>query len=220
MDKISWSDRIRNLEVLQRVKEERNILQTIKRRMATWIGHVLRRNCLLMGVIEGNIEERIEVTGKSARKRKQLLGDLREKRWYCQFKEEALDNTLWRTRFRRGYGSVVWQTTKGMNLLPYLQDSWTVRSVCCRSEYVNILPSLQNIPAIRRSTILRAVRRSPNTSGDHTWDHFCLLSNGKIASAGLWHGKMAWEFHLTHPNGGPRTLCRQPNRQWLWCRSV
>jgi hypothetical protein len=58
MDIISWSNCVRNIEVLQRVKEERNILQTIKRRMTTWIVHVLRRNCLLKGVIEGNIEER------------------------------------------------------------------------------------------------------------------------------------------------------------------
>jgi len=85
MDKGSWSDRVRNVEVLQRVKEERNILQPIKSRMTTWIVHVLRRNCLLRGVIEGNIEGRVEVTGKSSRKRNQLLGDLREKRGYCQF---------------------------------------------------------------------------------------------------------------------------------------
>jgi hypothetical protein len=32
MEKISWSDRVRNGEVLQRVKEERNIIQTVKRR--------------------------------------------------------------------------------------------------------------------------------------------------------------------------------------------
>jgi len=54
MDKTTWSYRVRNVEVLQRVKEERNILQTIKKRMAPWIVHVLRRNCLLKGVIEGN----------------------------------------------------------------------------------------------------------------------------------------------------------------------
>jgi hypothetical protein len=107
-----------------------------------------------------------------------------------------------------------------MNLLPHLLYYWTVRSVCCPSEYVNVLPSLQNIPAIRRSTILRTMWRSPNTSGAHTWDHFCPLSNGKIASVGLWYGKMAWEFHLTHPNGGPRTVRRQPNRQWIWRHSV
>jgi len=68
MDKISWSDRVRNLEVLQRVKEEGNILRTIKRRMATWIGHVLIRNCLLKGIIDGNMEGRLEVMERSARK--------------------------------------------------------------------------------------------------------------------------------------------------------
>jgi hypothetical protein len=107
MDKTSWSDRVRNVEVLQRVKEERYILQTVERRMATWIVHVLRRSCLLKGVIEENIEGRIEVTGRSARKCKQLLDDLREKKRYCKFKEEAVDSALWRTRFGRGYGSVV-----------------------------------------------------------------------------------------------------------------
>jgi len=50
-------------EVLQRVKEKRNILQTIKRRKANWVGHILCRNCLLKHVIEGKIEGRIEVTG-------------------------------------------------------------------------------------------------------------------------------------------------------------
>jgi len=94
MDKIRCSDRVRNVEVLQRVKEERNILQKIKSGMATWIVHVLLRNCLLTGVIEGKVEGRIEVTGRSTRKLKQLLGDLREKRRYCQFKEEAIYSTL------------------------------------------------------------------------------------------------------------------------------
>jgi hypothetical protein len=36
----------------------RNILRTIKRRKANWIGHVLRRNCLVKHVIDGKIEER------------------------------------------------------------------------------------------------------------------------------------------------------------------
>jgi hypothetical protein len=62
MEKISWTDRVRNEEVLHRVKEERNILPTVKRRKANWIGHILRRNCLLKHVIEGKIEGRREVT--------------------------------------------------------------------------------------------------------------------------------------------------------------
>ena len=44
---------VENEEILQRVKEERNILHTIKRRKANWIGHILRRVCLLKHVIEG-----------------------------------------------------------------------------------------------------------------------------------------------------------------------
>jgi hypothetical protein len=47
---ISWTDRVRN-EVLQKVKEERNILQRIKRRKLNCIGHILGRNCLLKDII-------------------------------------------------------------------------------------------------------------------------------------------------------------------------
>jgi hypothetical protein len=56
MEKISWTARVRYEEVLRRVKEERNILYTMKRRKANWIGHILRRNCLIKHVIEGEIE--------------------------------------------------------------------------------------------------------------------------------------------------------------------
>jgi hypothetical protein len=112
MEKISWTDRVRNEEVLHRVKEERNILHTIKRRKVNWIGHILRRNRLLKHVIEGQLEGRIEMTGRRGRWRKQLLDDLKEKRRYWTLKEEALDRTLWRTCFGRGYGPVVRQTAQ------------------------------------------------------------------------------------------------------------
>jgi hypothetical protein len=69
MEKISWTDRVRN-EVLHRVKVERNIVHTIKRRKANWISHILRRNCLLKHVIEGKLEGRIEMTGRRGRRRK------------------------------------------------------------------------------------------------------------------------------------------------------
>jgi hypothetical protein len=55
MEKISWTDRVRNEEVLHRVKEERNIVHTIKRIKGNWIGHILRRNCPLKHVIEREI---------------------------------------------------------------------------------------------------------------------------------------------------------------------
>jgi hypothetical protein len=46
-------DRVRNEEVLLRVREQRNILHEIRKWKANWIGHILRRNCLLPRVIEG-----------------------------------------------------------------------------------------------------------------------------------------------------------------------
>jgi hypothetical protein len=55
MEKISWTDRVRNEKVLHRVKEERNILHTIKRRKANWTGHVFRTNCILKHFTEGEI---------------------------------------------------------------------------------------------------------------------------------------------------------------------
>jgi hypothetical protein len=79
MEKISWTDRVRNEEVLHRVKEERNIVHTIKRRKTNWIGHILRRNCLLKHVIEGKIKGKIEVPERRGRRRKQLLYDLKER---------------------------------------------------------------------------------------------------------------------------------------------
>jgi len=112
MEKISWSDHVRNEEVLLRVKEQRNILHEIRKRKTNWNGHILRRNCLLQRVIEGKIQEGIEVTGRQARRRRKLLDDLKERRGYSHLKEEALDRTMWRARFGRGFGPVVRQTTK------------------------------------------------------------------------------------------------------------
>jgi len=101
-----------NEEVLLRVNEQRNILQEISKRKANWIGHILCRNCLLQGVIEGKIKGGIEVTGRRGRRCRKLLDDLKERRGYCHLKEEALDRTMWRAGFGRGFGSVVRQTAK------------------------------------------------------------------------------------------------------------
>jgi hypothetical protein len=80
MEKISWIDHVRNEDVLFRVKEQRNILHEIRERMANWIGHIVRRNCLLQRVTEGNIQGGIEVTGRQGRTRRKLLDDLKERR--------------------------------------------------------------------------------------------------------------------------------------------
>jgi hypothetical protein len=65
---------VKNEIVLQKVKEKRNILHTIKRRKSDWIGHILSRNCLLKHVVEGKIEG----TGRGGRRHNQLLNDLKE----------------------------------------------------------------------------------------------------------------------------------------------
>jgi hypothetical protein len=112
MEKISWTDRVRNEDVLLRVKEQRNILHEMLKRKANWIGQILHRNCLLQRVIEGKIQGGIEVTGRQRRRSRKLLDDLKERRGYSHLKEEALDCSMWRARFGRGFGPVVRQTTK------------------------------------------------------------------------------------------------------------
>ena len=82
MEKIGWTDRVENESVLKRFEGERNILHTIKRKRAKWIGHVLRRNCILKHSTEGNIHG----TGRQSRRRKQLLKCLKERREYWKLK--------------------------------------------------------------------------------------------------------------------------------------
>jgi hypothetical protein len=86
----SWTDRVKN-KVLHRVKEERNIVHTVGRRKANWIGHILCRNCLLKHFIE----EKVQGRGR-----------------YSKLEEAALDRTHWRTPFGRRNVSVVRQTVR------------------------------------------------------------------------------------------------------------
>ena len=76
---ICWTDRVKNKKLLHRVNDK-NMLHTIERKKAKWIGYVLRRECLLKHVIGGKVEGRIIVTGRRGRRKKQLLDDLKETR--------------------------------------------------------------------------------------------------------------------------------------------
>jgi hypothetical protein len=100
MEKISRTDRVRNEEVLHRVKEERNILHTIQRRKGNWIGHILCRNCLLKHMIEGKLQGRIEMTERRGRRCKQLLNDLKEKKILeierGRTRSHPMESSLWR----------------------------------------------------------------------------------------------------------------------------
>jgi hypothetical protein len=109
MEMISWTDHVRNEEVLLRVKEQRNILHEISKRKANSIGHILRRNCLLQRVTEGKINGGDRSDRRRGRRRRKLLDDLKERRGYSHLKEEALEPTVWRAHFGRGFGPVVRQ---------------------------------------------------------------------------------------------------------------
>ena len=103
--------------MLLRVNEQRNIVHEKRKRKANWIGHILRRNCLLKQVIEGKIKGEMDVARRRGRRRKKLLDDLKDRRGYSHLKEEALDRTNWRHRFGGGFGPVVRQNTEWMNII-------------------------------------------------------------------------------------------------------
>ena len=111
MEKISWTDHVRNEEVLLRFNEQRNILHEIRKRKANWFGHILRRNCLLRQVIERKIKGEMEVARRRGKRRKKLL-DLKDRRGYSHLKEESLNRTMWKHRFGRVFGPVVRQNTE------------------------------------------------------------------------------------------------------------
>ena len=64
------------------------------------------------------------MTGRRGRKRRKLLDDRKESTGYSHLKEEALDRTMWRARFGRGFERVVRQTTKGMNISRCIFTLW------------------------------------------------------------------------------------------------
>src|SRR5678816_87828 len=47
LEKVNWSDRLSNEEVLTMVNESRCLIETIRQRKKNWVGHVLRGNGLL-----------------------------------------------------------------------------------------------------------------------------------------------------------------------------
>ena len=106
MGKLSWANFVTNEEVLHSAEEEWNILHTKQWRKVNVIVQILYRSCLLKHVTEGKIQE----MGRKGRKCKQLLDGLKEKGWYWNLKEIAVDHTPWSTPFGIGCGPVTRQT--------------------------------------------------------------------------------------------------------------
>jgi len=111
-EKISWTDHVRNEEVLLIVNDQRNILHEIRKWKNNWIGHIFRRNCLLKPVIKGKIKGKVEVTRRRGRRCRKLLNDLKERRGYSHLKEEAVDRTITRNHFGGGFEPAVRQNTE------------------------------------------------------------------------------------------------------------
>ena len=115
MERISWTDRVRDEVLLQRVKEERNIVRTIKRRNANWV-LPLCTSCLPNQVIEGKIEGRMEVTVRQGRRRNHLLDDLQRNERVVEIERgrtgsQSLQNSLWKrlwTCLKTDYGMNEW----------------------------------------------------------------------------------------------------------------
>uniref|UniRef100_A0A8D8WNZ2 Craniofacial development protein 2 n=1 Tax=Cacopsylla melanoneura TaxID=428564 RepID=A0A8D8WNZ2_9HEMI len=92
IENIIWSDKVRNEEVLRRVGEERSILKTIKKRKRSWLGHILRRDCLQKRIMEGEIKG----TRSRGAKKFGMLTDILENKTFEELKEEAQDRIRWR----------------------------------------------------------------------------------------------------------------------------
>ena len=99
-----------------------------KRRKANWIGQILGRNCLLEQVIEGKVEGT-----RWLRRRKQLLSNLREKRWHWNWKEEALN------------GTAEWQRL------------WTSCTTDCRPMFCNWPARLSDLCKPRRKSLVNCM---------------------------------------------------------------
>jgi hypothetical protein len=104
------------------------------------------------------------VTGRRGRRRKELLDNLKERRGYFHLKEEALDRTMWRGRFGRGFGPVAGQTTKLVNSHQHV--SATITAV------FRVMPLLQEhkrtLARVYLTFYARSVRHSSTITRDGT----------------------------------------------------
>ena len=95
MEKIKWLEKVTSVLESTRIAEKRRLLNNILRRKANYIGHILRRNCLLYDPIKG---QTTEVKGIGIR-RTQLPDYLRNRRGYWELKEAIEDQNSWKLQF-------------------------------------------------------------------------------------------------------------------------
>ena len=95
MEKISWRDRVTNEDVLRRVQENRSLWRNIQKRRVTLIGHILRHNNFIKGILEGIVEGRT----RRGRPRLSYIGQIISDigcQTYAHLKRKADRRTEWR----------------------------------------------------------------------------------------------------------------------------
>ena len=96
MAKISWLDKVTNEEVLRRVNEDRQILNSVWQTKHPWIGHVMRLSLHLHEIIVS----RMSGNPTKGRRRIQTLHDLANAGGFAALKRAAQDREVWRHRER------------------------------------------------------------------------------------------------------------------------
>jgi hypothetical protein len=104
LEKISWTEKKTNEEVLRIVSEKRSLLKVIENRRGKMIGHLLRHDDLIKVIIEGKIEGR----RKRGRPRRAYMEQLKENievETYRELKEKAENRTEWKLLHRQELSS-------------------------------------------------------------------------------------------------------------------
>lgn len=74
LDNVCWKNKVSN-EVLKKIKDERNILNTIVNMKRNHLGHCMRRGCLLVDAVEELVNGK-----RRTRKKKMMDGIMKMKR--------------------------------------------------------------------------------------------------------------------------------------------
>ena len=92
MERVKWTDKIKNAIVLERVGDGRIMLELLRKRKRNWLGHWLRRNWLLKDALEGM------VNGKKARGRRRhhMIDNIMIDGLYEDTKRKAEKSVEWR----------------------------------------------------------------------------------------------------------------------------
>ena len=180
------------------------ILREIGKRKANWIGHILRRNCLLKQVIEEKIQGEMEVTRRRGRRRRKLLDDLKDGRGYSHLKEEALDSTMWRNRFGGSFESVVTQNTEWMMM--NTRRSSTLFTTVALLTVTDVMNPEHTVPFYSFKTCFSIA--FPSVSGSSKWSPFLKLFRPQPCIP-----------VRTHSLIRPQTLYKLTNWQRRYCKT-